>query len=302
MSENLHSQDSVPIENRDELKEAVRVRTIELQERSARSEKLNKAMVNLLEDLQDTNLQLQEANRKLEATTTELQATNSELEAFTYSVSHDLRAPLRSIDGFSLAVIEDYADKLDAEGVDYLERVRTASQEMGQLIDDLLSLSHMTRQPLAKEAVDLGEIANSIVAELREQEPERDVAFTTSGNLSVHADRRLMRVVLYNLIANAWKFTGNTDAPTVKLRAIDKDEQTVYYIEDNGAGFDMIYVEKLFAPFQRLHRAKEFKGTGIGLATVQRVIRRHGGVVWAEGELDKGARFSFTLKQRSKRH
>jgi light-regulated signal transduction histidine kinase (bacteriophytochrome) len=300
MPKNSHAPDEasllasaqIPI---DELKEAVNTRTIELQERTARSEKLNKAMVNLLEDLQETNQQLHEANQKLKATSMELQAANNELEAFTYSVSHDLRAPLRSIDGFSLAVIEDYAEKLDATGVDFLQRVRSASQEMGQLIDDLLSLSRMTRQALKKESVHLGKVAEHVVAELREQDPERSVAFTTSGELTVNADPRLMRVVLYNLIANAWKFTKHTEAPAIKFSSIDKDGQTTYRIEDNGAGFDMLYVDKLFAPFQRLHRTAEFSGTGIGLATVQRVIRRHGGTVWAAGAVGKGATFSFTL-------
>ena len=167
---------------------------------------------------------------------------------------------------------------------------------MGLLIDDLLSLSRMTRQPLAKETVDLSQIANSVVSELREQAPQHPVVFTSSGNFCVKADRRLMRVVLYNLIANAWKFTTHTKAPAVKFSAIDKEGQTIYNIEDNGAGFDMVYVNKLFGPFQRLHRNTEFPGTGIGLATVQRIIHRHGGAVWAKGIVGKGATFSFSLK------
>ena len=207
---NLYASDITELKQiQKDLEQRVTARTTELQERSARSETLNKAMVNLLEDMRD-------AHHRLEVTTAELNATNHELEAFTYSVSHDLRAPLRAVDGFSQVLIEDYGTKLDADGLEHLRYLREASQEMGQLIDDLLALSRTSREPIEKVKVDLGDVAKSVVDDLCKQSPDRDVAFATTGALDAEADPRLMRVVLVNLLTNAWKFTGQTDAPSIE--------------------------------------------------------------------------------------
>jgi PAS domain S-box-containing protein len=223
-----------------------------------------------------------------------LQASNRELEAFSYSVSHDLRAPLRAIDGFSLALVEDYGNQLDATARDYLQRVRNSAQRMGMLIDDMLQLSRVNREELAIEEVDLGEIALEVMEELRSAEPERHVELTLGQDLRVQGDPRLMRVMMDNLLGNAWKFTGRkTDAHIIFQQK--PDQQGIFYISDNGAGFDMRHKDKLFGAFQRLHRVKDFPGTGVGLATVQRIVHRHGGRVWAEAREGKGATFYFSL-------
>lgn len=235
------------------------------------------------------------ASLDIEAANRELEATNRELESFSYSVSHDLRAPLRSIDGFSQILLEDYADSLDEEGADYLGRVRAASQRMGQLIDDLLTLSRTARVSLRREAVDLSEIAGSVAAELRRRDPERGIEFVITEGVRASGDPRLLRVALENLLGNAWKFTARTPEAKIEFGAIRSSERAAYFVRDNGAGFDMAYAGKLFGAFQRLHSPEEFEGTGIGLATVQRVIRRHGGDVWAVGEVSTGATFYFTL-------
>jgi PAS domain S-box-containing protein len=228
--------------------------------------------------------------------TAELEASNKELESFCYSVSHDLRAPLRSIDGFSIALLEDYADKLDEEGQDNLQRIRANSQRMGQLIDDLLNLSRLTRQEMSREPVDLSAMAERLLAELRERDPGRAVTVAVEPGLSADADPRLMQVALGNLLSNAWKFTSRRAGASIQFGANSGNGPTVFYVRDNGAGFDMAYVDKLFGAFQRLHAATEFEGTGIGLATVQRVVRRHGGRVWADAAPDQGATFYFTLE------
>ena len=225
----------------------------------------------------------------------ELEQSNKELEAFTYSVSHDLRAPLRSMDGFSQALLEDYADKLDAQGKDYLHRVRAASQRMGELIDDLLALSRVGRTEMRYDKVDLSNMAGAIMARIREKEPERQVEFVVAEGLTVDGDKNLLRAVMENLLGNAWKFTGKHEHARIEFGLTQREGGPVYFVCDDGAGFDMAYVDKLFRPFQRLHDASEFPGTGIGLSTVQRIIHRHGGDVWAEGALEKGATFYFTL-------
>lgn len=222
-------------------------------------------------------------------------AANRELEAFSYSVAHDLRSPLRSIDGFSQALLEDYLDKLDDEGKDYLGRVRAAAQRMAQLIDDLLSLSRVTRSELHRGRVDLSELAREIVAGLRRSNADRDVRFLVQDGLVADADARLVGVALENLLANAWKFTAKKKSATIEVGSTVVDEQVAYFVRDDGAGFDMAYANKLFTAFQRLHAKAEFDGTGIGLATVQRIVLRHGGRVWAEGAIGKGATFWFTL-------
>lgn len=227
--------------------------------------------------------------------TTELAAANRELEAFCYSVSHDLRAPLRSIDGFSQMLLEDYGDRLEREGREHLQRVRAASQRMAHLIDDLLELSRLTRSELRREPVDLTALVSTIAAELHDVQPDRDVTFVIAENLFDNGDQQLLRVMFENLLGNAWKFTGKHARARIEFGMTHSGDELVYFVRDDGAGFDMAYVDKLFGAFQRLHGASEFDGTGIGLATVERIIQRHGGRIWAEGEVEKGATFYFTL-------
>ncbi len=227
--------------------------------------------------------------------TAQLQAANKELEAFSYSVSHDLRAPLRHINGFSQALLEDYADQLDGTARNYLNQVRSASQEMAQLIDALLQLARVTRSEMRREEVNLSELANGVMKNLQQTNSDRSVNVIIEAGLSTQGDRRLLHVVLSNLLGNAWKFTSRQNAAEVSFGEAKKDGESFYVVRDNGAGFDMAYTNKLFGAFQRLHTASEFEGTGIGLATVQRIIHRHGGRVWAEGVLNEGATFYFTL-------
>ena len=225
----------------------------------------------------------------------ELERKNQELEAFSYSVSHDLRAPLRSIDGFSQALLEDYEGRLDDTASDYLRRVRAAAQRMGELIDDLLELSQVGRAELHRDLVNLSAVAESVAADLSGRVGDRHVKFVVQPGLEVHADSRLMRAVLENLLGNAWKFTSKVQSAVVEFGAEDRDGATVYFVRDNGSGFDMKYADKLFSPFQRLHCEAEFPGTGIGLATVHRIVDRHGGRVWASGAVGQGATVSFTI-------
>ena len=234
-------------------------------------------------------------NRLLRQAQTELQTANHELEAFSYSVSHDLRAPLRAIDGFSRIVLEDYKDKLDDEGKDSLTRVRAASQRMGQLIDDLLQLSRLTRSEMHRTPVDLSALARAVADPLQKTEPERRVEFVIAPRLVAEADAGLMRVVLENLLGNAWKFTGKQAAAKIEFGRTTHRGVPAFFVRDNGVGFDVTYADKLFGAFQRLHNTTDFPGTGIGLATVQRIIHRHGGRVWAEGEVNRGATFYFSL-------
>jgi signal transduction histidine kinase len=236
-----------------------------------------------------------ELEQRVEERTAQLAAANKELEAFSYSVSHDLRAPLRSIDGFSLALLEDYADRLDDEGKNHLQRIRAATQRMGMLIDDLLNLSRMTRAEIRKEIVNVSTLAHSIVASLREAQPERQVDFRIEDHVEASADPHLLRVVLENLLGNATKFTSKRASARVEFGKTHQNGSSAYFVRDNGAGFDPAYASRLFGAFQRLHGTAEFPGTGIGLATVQRIIHRHGGKIWAEGALEKGATFYFTL-------
>ncbi len=236
-----------------------------------------------------------ELEERVRERTAELQAANKELESFSYSVSHDLRAPLRAIDGFSQALFEDYYEKLDVQGKGYIDRIRAACGRMAQLIDDLLSLSRVTRAEIRREEVDLSAMAHSIAEELRRTEPEREVEFAISPGLLARGDARLLHVVLQNLLSNAWKFTRKKAQARIELGVTEDNGRPVYFVRDNGAGFDMAYADKLFGAFQRLHSAREFEGTGIGLATVQRIIHRHGGRVWAEAAVGKGATFYFTL-------
>ena len=225
----------------------------------------------------------------------ELEYKNKELEAFSYSVSHDLRAPLRSIDGFSLALIEDYGDRLDQTAQDYLSRIRAAAQRMAALIDDMLLLARVSRAKVNREQVDLTALAQTVASELEQQNPQRVVTVRIQAALSSHADPGLMRVLLDNLLGNAWKFTARTADATIEFGAQSQGVDTVLFVKDNGAGFDMAHASALFQPFQRLHDAADFPGTGIGLATVRRVVDHHGGRIWAQGAVGSGATVFFTI-------
>jgi PAS domain S-box-containing protein len=222
-------------------------------------------------------------------------AANKELEAFSYSVAHDLRAPLRAIDGFSQALEEDCAGKLDPAALAHLERIRASAQHMGKLIDGLLGLARLTRGELSREKVDLTRLAQQTAARLRETQPERAVELIVQDGLVVEGDASLLAGMLDNLLGNAWKFTSKTPRPRVEVGRTVVDGRSVFYVRDNGAGFEQAYAHKLFGAFQRLHTVSEFAGTGIGLATVERIVRRHAGRAWAEGEVGRGATFYFTL-------
>jgi two-component system, NtrC family, sensor kinase len=225
----------------------------------------------------------------------ELKSKNIELEAFSYSVSHDLRAPLRSIDGFSKLLLDGYAGKLDAKGQDYLHLVRESAQHMGELIDDLLLLSRVGRADLSRDKIDLSDIARGVSEELKKKDPDRHVKWCIEDQLLVEADSGLMRVAFDNLLGNAWKFTAKVSAPRIEVGTDQQEGVPVLFVRDNGAGFNMEYAEKLFSPFQRLHTELEFEGTGIGLATVHRIVDRHGGRIWADSAIDHGATFYFTI-------
>jgi len=248
------------------------------------------------EEIRKLNVELEQ--RVIERTR-QLELTNRELESFAYSVSHDLRAPLRSIDGFSEALLEDYERRLDAQGKDYLRRVRNATQRMDNLIDDLLALSRVTRAELRKIKVDVSGLVNEIAQELRRQESGREVTLTVASGLTATADPNLLRIALQNLLHNAWKFTARQRDAKIDVGVTERDGKQVFLVRDNGVGFDMAYADKLFGAFQRLHSEAEFPGTGIGLATVQRIVHRHGGEVWAKAAVNQGATFFFTLEERT---
>jgi signal transduction histidine kinase len=270
---------------------------IEDQNRALRAsqDELQRYATKLEQRVEERTHALQERNEALRRNAAELLAANTELDAFAYSVSHDLRAPLRSIDGFSQVLLEDYAPQLDESGRDSLRRVRAASQRMGTLIDDLLKLARITRAEIRTEVVDLSNMAQDIVADLQRATPEREVEFAIAPGLKARGDPRLLRVALENLFRNSWKYTGKQPQPRVEFGSADGNGERVFMVRDNGAGFDMQYADKLFGVFQRLHSAAEFEGTGVGLATVRRIITRHGGRIWAEGAVDQGATFYFTL-------
>ncbi|MGH7844421.1 MAG: sensor histidine kinase [Candidatus Binatia bacterium] len=235
-------------------------------------------------------------NEELKQQAFQLEAANRELEAFSYSVSHDLRAPLRSINGFSQALLEDCGAVLDATGKDHLRRVRAATQRMGQLIEGILELSRVTRSQIRIENVNLSALAEEVAADLRASNPERAAQFQIAADASVRGDSRLLRAALANLLDNAWKFTSNQPLAKIEFGVTHNNSGArVFFVRDNGAGFDMAFVDKLFGAFQRLHHTSEFEGTGIGLATVQRIVYRHGGKIWAEGAVNKGATLYFTL-------
>lgn len=236
-----------------------------------------------------------ELERRVKERTAQLEAANRELETFSYSVSHDLRAPLRAIDGFSAALLEEHAAQLDDKGKQHLGRVRAAAVHMRQLIDDLLSLSRVSRSELTRQRVDLSALAAAVATELQSADPQRLVALTVAPGVVVGADARLLRIALENLLGNSWKYTRRQPQPVIELGVRQQETETVYFVRDNGAGFDMRFAGKLFGAFQRLHGTQEFEGTGIGLATVQRIVHRHGGRIWADAAVGQGATFFFTL-------
>ncbi|MGZ5011133.1 MAG: PAS domain S-box protein, partial [Methylobacter sp.] len=255
----------------------------------------------IIEDIserKEIERRIQQLNVTLRERAMVLESVNHELEAFSYSVSHDLRAPLRAVDGFSRILLDEYAERLDDTGRDRLKRVRAAAQHMAILIDDLLNLSRITRSELKREHIDLSALASEVMDELRKQEPDRNIRWTVQPGMIVWGDARLLRIVLDNLLGNAWKFTSKRPEAQIEFGMQMQNDEPVYFVRDNGAGFDMAYAEKLFGAFQRLHDTNEFPGTGIGLATSQRIIHKHGGRIWAEAEVEKGATFYFTLEAR----
>lgn len=257
------------------------------------------ALNEMLEQIQKRDFALQEAHdeleRRVEERTAQLTHANKELESFSYSVSHDLRAPLRSIDGFSQALLEDCEPQLDEAGKDYLRRIRGSAQRMGLLIDDLLNLARVSRAKIQKQKVDATALAVSIVNDLRRNQLGRQVEFRIEEGLEAYADPGLLRIVLENLLNNAWKFTSKRARASIEFGYNRDNGKSFYFVRDNGAGFDPKYADRLFGAFQRLHAMTDFPGTGVGLATVQRIISRHGGAVWAESAVDQGASFYFTL-------
>ena len=260
---------------------------------------LIQAFNEMLDQIEARNADLQKAHdeldRRVDERTLQLEAANTELESFSYSVSHDLRSPLRSIDGFSQALLDDCSAALDAQGRAHLARIRGATARMGKLIDDFLTLARVTRTEIHLERVDLSSLARSIASDLRAGAPQRNVDIAIQPGLQAHGDPSLLHLTLANLFENAWKFTSNRPAAFIEFGRAEDHGRSPFFVRDNGAGFDPAHSANLFGTFQRLHSAAEFPGTGIGLATVQRVVQRHGGSIWAESQPDRGATFYFTL-------
>lgn len=253
----------------------------------------------MLDEIHARTSELQELNENLERRirerTAELERSNLELQSFSYTVSHDLRSPLRAIAGFTQALRTRLPDELDEESAAYFDRIRAAVRRMGQRIDGLLNLAHLSRHQLARQDVDLGELASEVLADIRQREPDRTADVRISDDLKVRGDPTLLRALIDNLLENAWKFTAHTDSARIEVGVEQQEGRRAYFVRDNGAGFDMKFADKLFQPFQRVHATPEFPGTGIGLATVKRIVERHGGRVWAEAAPAQGATFYFTL-------
>jgi signal transduction histidine kinase len=271
--------------HRDHLEQLVAQRTREARAAQQRAEQRE-------EELRRLNLEL---DQRVSERTAELTAANAELEAFAYSVSHDLRAPLRAIDGYSQALLEDYRDQLDEQGRHYLDRSAAAARRMGQLIDDLLGLSRITRKGIVREPVNLSAIGLEVLADLQNETPGREVEVVVAPGLLARGDEGLLRQALENLLGNAWKFTAKAAPARIQLGCTKRNGEDVFFVRDNGVGFDTASADRIFSPFQRLHDTTEFPGSGIGLATVQRIIRRHGGKLWAEAVVNEGATFYFSL-------
>ena len=263
--------------------------------RDARGNSFFDGIVEDVSESKEKERRIQRLNDRLRIRTAQLERVNRELEAFSYSVSHDLRAPLRAIDGFSRALLDDHAQQLDDTGRDYLNRVCIAAGNMAALINDLLKLARISRSDLQRESIDLSAIAEEVVASLRQDDPQRSLAFSAQPGLRANGDPLLLRIVMENLLGNAWKFTGKRADASIGVGSVREGAETIYFVRDNGAGFDMDYKDKLFGAFQRLHDANEFPGSGIGLATVERIVHRHGGRIWAESVAGKGSTFYFTL-------
>ncbi|HET7175845.1 MAG TPA: ATP-binding protein [Gammaproteobacteria bacterium] len=272
----------------------------EIGERAKAVEASNRELTREVTERKNAEDEILRLNRELEARveerTNKLQEINDELEAFSYSVSHDLRAPLRAVDGFSQALLTEYSERMDEKMRHYLHRIQNGTARMGQLIEDLLNLSRISRLQMQIREVDLSALVHQIVQDLQQRDPERKVSVSIWDDISVQADPRLLRVALENLLGNAWKFTGKTEQARIELGMLQEGEKRTIFVRDNGAGFDMAYADKLFGAFQRLHGMHEFPGTGIGLATVQRIVNRHGGRIWCQAAPGKGATFFFTLQ------
>ena len=267
----------------------------ELIERQLAEEEIRKLNAELEQRVLERTIALSVSEGSLRDRSIQLEAANRELETFAYSVSHDLRAPLRAIKGFSQILLKDFSGNLNDEGSDFLQRISQAASQMGELIESLLSLSRLTRGELNRKDVDLSQLARDILEKMQLQEPERRMNYTIPDGLQASADEKLIRTALENLLGNAWKYTSKKEDPFIEMGSIIKEEQIVFFVRDNGVGFNMANANKLFGAFQRLHTDAEFPGHGIGLATIQRIIHRHGGKIWAEAEPDKGATFYFTL-------
>jgi len=238
----------------------------------------------------------EELEQRVLERTAQLETANKEMEAFSYSVSHDLRAPLRGIDGWTLALTEDYGDKLEDQAGVYLDRIRSEAQRMNELIEALLKLSRIGKKTITFESIDLSELAQDVMLRLQEENPQRIVNTSLTPGIVAYADKNLMEIVLVNLLSNAWKFTKNEETAQIEFGKTEREGEEVYYVRDNGVGFNMAYAGKLFGAFQRMHKATDFPGTGIGLATVKRIILRHNGNIWAESEPDRGTTFYWTLR------
>jgi signal transduction histidine kinase len=259
------------------------------------------AEVAIRESVDEVRRLNRDLERRVEERTAELKGANSELEAFAYAVSHDLRAPLRAVSGFSEALREDYGERLDGEALVFLDQIRLGTRRLADLIDGLLQLSRVTRGELNRDAVDLSALAGRILAELAGAEPSRAVSWQIEPGLTALGDARMLEAVLANLLGNAWKYTAKVSTPEIRVYSEPVDGMRLFCVADNGAGFDMAHAEKLFQPFQRLHRQDEFPGLGLGLATVERIVRRHGGEIRATAAIGKGATFSFTLGPRDRK-
>ena len=271
-------------------------------EEKKRLEDVQRATMNLLDDfdvertkVKYAHHELQNSFKSLRAAKDAADAYNREIEAFSYSVSHDLRTPLRSIAGFSQVLLDEYANNLDGRGRGFLGRIVAAATKMGLLIDDLLNLSRVTRTEMTRERVNLTETARRIIRSLAESSPERQVEFRLASGIFADCDERLVSIVLQNLLGNAWKFTQKTEHAVIEFGVLTDHDERGYFVRDNGVGFDMAYGRKLFNPFQRVHKAEDFPGTGIGLATVKRIVERHSGRIWIEGWIGKGATVYFTI-------